>query len=763
MIGMHVLGFPRMGRNRELKWALESYWNGQSSVQHLLRTAQMLRAAAWDIQASAGCAMVTVGDFSLYDHVLDMSVRLGVVPERFGWNGGEVDLDTMFRMARGRSQPDDPKATAACAMTKWFDTNYHYIVPEFYPNQTFTLACRDLVAQVEEAVRLGYTAKVVLLGPVSYLWLGEMVSGGHRLALLPALLPIYRELLEKLAAAGAVWAQLDEPILVLDLPDAWRNALIRAYTTLRLNPLPILVASYFGPLADNLDTALALPVAGLHVDGVSDPEGLQAVARRLPSSAILSAGIIDGRNVWRADLGSILERLEPMAAALGDRLWLAPSCSLLHVPLDVTLEDHLDPEVRSWLAFAQQKLEELGVLRQALTQGPASAAEVLAECQRSLVSRRNSPRVRQPAVQRRVAAITPAMLQRVPAYPERAAAQRQALQLPVLPTTTIGSFPQTAEIRALRRDFTTGRIDQTTYEAGMKKAIAHTVAVQERLGLDVLVHGEAERNDMVEYFGEQLEGYVVTQQGWVQSYGSRCVKPPIIVGDVWRPAPMTVRWISYAQSLTTKPMKGMLTGPVTMLKWSFVRDDQPWETTAYQIALALRDEIADLEAAGVTIIQVDEPAFREALPLRHAQQEAYLRWATAAFRLATSGVAATTQIHTHMCYADFRSIIRAIAALDADVMTLEAARSQMKLLDAFARGQYPNAVGPGVYDIHSPNIPSVEEIVALLERAMAAIPVQRLWVNPDCGLKTRAWPEVEASLSHMVEAARRLRAKLAAP
>ncbi len=758
MILTHTLGFPRLGSKRELKWALERYWKGESDFAALADTAHELRARHWALQREAGLAFVTVGDFSLYDHVLDMSARLGVVPARFGWAGGEVDIDTYFRMARGRAPSGTP--TFACEMTKWFDTNYHYIVPELSPEQAFMLARADLFEQVEEAKALGHRIKAVLVGPLTWLWLAKAQGGFDKLPLLDRLLPVYGQILHQLAAQGVEWAQLDEPILSLDLPPAWQRAFERAYHVLQGARCKIMVANYFGRLEDNLLTAVRLPVAGLHIDAVSAPQELTRVADWLPAHMVLSVGCVDGRNVWRADLAATLDRLEPLRERLGERLWLAPSCSLLHVPIDLADEDRIEAEIRPWLAFARQKLEEVQLLAQGLEAGRAAIAAQLAENQAALAARRNSDRVRRPEVWERLARIGPHATQRASCYAKRAEKQRARFKLPPFPTTTIGSFPQTAAIRAARRDYKAGVLSESEYVAKMRAEIAHCVAVQERLGLDVLVHGEAERSDMVEYFAELLDGFATTGNGWVQSYGSRCVKPPIIYGDVARPHPMTVAWITYAQSLTSKPVKGMLTGPITLLKWSFVRDDQPWAVVARQIALALRDEIQDLEAAGISIIQVDEPAFREAMPLRTADRKAYLDWAVEAFRLATSDVRDDTQIHTHMCYSEFNDIIAAIAALDADVITIETARSNMELLQAFTDFDYPNEIGPGVYDIHSPNVPEVEAMERLLSQASARIPVERLWVNPDCGLKTRAWPETEAALANMVEAARRMRARL---
>jgi len=752
---IHTLGFPRMGAARELKWALESYWKGETGEQALLAAARTLRARHWAIQTEAGCAFVTVGDFSLYDHVLDMSARLGAVPARFGWTRKEVDLDTYFRMARGRA-PTGASAFA-CEMTKWFDTNYHYLVPELTHAQSFALSRFDLFDQVEEARSLGYKPKAVMVGPLTWLWLAKLKGEGDKLDLIERLLPVYGEILARLAAQGVEWVQVDEPILALDLPAAWRQAFERAYHVLQGARVKIVVATYFGGLEDNLMTAVNLPIAGLHVDAVNAPEELALVADWLPAHKILSAGVVDGRNVWRADLAAILDRLEPLKARLGERLWLAPSCSLLHVPVDLALESRLDSEIKGWLAFGRQKLDELAALGRALDMGRESIASELVENQALHAARRASPRVHRPEVTARLAKVSLDEAKRTSPYPVRAVKQQAHLKLPEFPTTTIGSFPQTAEIRAARRDFKAGWISQAEYEEKMRAEIRHCVEVQENLGLDVLVHGEAERNDMVEYFGEQLEGYAFTDHGWVQSYGSRCVKPPIIYGDVARPKAMTVAWSVYAQSLTSRPMKGMLSGPITMLKWTFVRDDQPLRDTALQIALALSDEILDLEAAGIKVIQVDEPTFREAMPLRLAKRKTYLSWAVGAFRLATSGVADNTQIHTHMCYSEFNDIIASIAELDADVITIETARSDMKLLDAFASFDYPNEIGPGVYDIHSPNVPEVDAMVKLMKKAIERIPAQRLWINPDCGLKTRGWPETEAALANMTAAARCLR------
>ncbi len=753
---IHNLGYPRIGAQRELKKALEAYWRGELDLGALEAAGRELRRRHWDEQRQAGLDFVPVGDFSFYDHVLDTTAMLGAVPPRFDWDGETVDLDTVFRMARGRAPTGAP--AAACEMTKWFDTNYHYQVPELRADMDFRLATTKLFDEVAEAQAAGHAVKPVLLGPLTWLWLGKCRGGEFdRLTLLDCLLPVYGEILQRLRDAGVAWVQIDEPILVLDLPADWRAAFESAYSRLQTPGLNKLLTTYFGALEDNLHLACSLPVEGLHVDLVRGPEQLPLVLDKLPAWKVLSLGVLDGRNVWRADPDRLLAMLAPVKERLGERLWLAPSCSLLHVPMDLAQETTLDDELKGWLAFARQKLDELCILRTALDEGEAAVATELTAARAAANGRRYSARIHRPAVRERLAAVTPPMQNRRSAFAQRYAAQQAWMQLPLLPTTTIGSFPQTAGIRATRRDWRRGELDDATYRARMRAEITEVVRRQEALGLDVLVHGEPERNDMVEYFGEQLEGFAFTANGWVQSYGSRCVKPPIIFGDVSRPGPMTVDWITYAQALTERPMKGMLTGPVTILNWSFVRDDQPRRDTCRQIALALRDEVRDLETAGIRVIQIDEAALREGLPLRRRDRDAYLDWAVEAFRLTAAGVDDATQIHTHMCYSEFNDIMPAIAAMDADVITIETSRSHMELLDAFRDFAYPNAIGPGVYDIHSPNVPSVESIVELLRRAAERIPVQRLWVNPDCGLKTRDWPEVEAALANMVAAARRLR------
>ena len=760
MTRIHNLGFPRIGPERELKFALEKHWKGLLTHAELEALGADLRRLNWQRQAALD--LVPVGDFSFYDQVLDASFLLGNLPERARASAHQSQpLDAYFRVARGRAAGDADGGVAAGEMTKWFDTNYHYIVPELSSQTTFRLDASRLLAQLAEARQEGVPAKPVIIGPVTYLWLGKTKDGSDRLALLPKLLPVYRELLATLAREGVVWVQIDEPALVTELEPAWQQAYRAAYESLRGAGSKLLLTTYFGRLADNLQLAAALPVDGIHLDAVSAPDEVDELLANLPEDRVLSLGVVSGRNIWKADLARTLALLEPIRHRLGERLWIAPSCSLLHVPVDLASEKKLDAELRSWLAFAQQKLEELNVIGKALNEGRAAVANALSENAQAVSSRRSSERVRDPQVQSAVERLSARHGQRQAPYAERAARQAQVFKLPRFPTTTIGSFPQTAQIRKARSDFRAGKLERAPYEVRMREEIAHAVRAQEELGLDVLVHGEAERNDMVEYFGEQLNGYAFSELGWVQSYGSRCVKPPILFGDISRPKPMTVGWTRYAQSLTQKPMKGMLTGPVTILNWSFVRDDQPRSVSCYQLALAIREEVRDLEQAGVGIIQIDEAALREGLPLRRSEWQQYLRWAVDSFRIAANGVANETQIHTHMCYSEFNDIIESIAAMDADVITIETSRSSMELLDAFDCFEYPSGIGPGVYDIHSPNVPTEAQIVDLMSKAAKRIPAERLWVNPDCGLKTRSWEEVLPALRNMVSAAKRLRATLA--
>ncbi|CAH0530325.1 5-methyltetrahydropteroyltriglutamate--homocysteine S-methyltransferase [Vibrio hippocampi] len=752
---IHNLGFPRIGAQRELKFALEKFWRGESNQTELQNQAQQLRKQHWQVQQSLD--FVPVGDFSLYDHVLDTSFLVGNVPERAQQLSGS-ELDNYFRVARGRSADDTPcQQIFAGEMTKWFDTNYHYIVPEVTADTPFSLNSDNLIAQIEQAEQLGVKAKPVIVGPLTYLALSKEKDASSRLELLQRLLPVYQQLLNQLSQKGVLWVQIDEPILVTELDSDWQNAFHTVYNALSACPINILLATYFGTLQQNRQLVAELPVAGFHLDAVRGRQEVEACVEQLSCHQVLSLGVIDGRNIWKTDLNAVLDWLEPISESLGDRLWLAPSCSLLHVPVDLNSEAKLDAEIVNWLAFAKQKLLELEVLGKALNQGRDSVVNALADNAAAIRSRQTSSRVHNPAVKQAVTEVTSNWGQRLSPYDQRIAQQHQKLDLPLYPTTTIGSFPQTPEIRKIRRAFKNQQISANEYTDKMRSEIEYAVREQEALDLDVLVHGEAERNDMVEYFGEQLDGYAFSQLGWVQSYGSRCVKPPILFGDISRPQPMTVAWTQYAQSITDKPMKGMLTGPVTILNWSFVRDDQPRRNSCLQLALAIRQEVQDLEAAGVNIIQIDEAALREGLPLRQSEWPSYLDWAVESYRVSANGVADTTQIHTHMCYSEFNDIIEAIAAMDADVITIETSRSDMELLDVFEQFDYPNEIGPGVYDIHSPNTPSVEQMVKLMEKAGQRIPAERLWVNPDCGLKTRQWSEVRPALSNMIDAAKQLR------
>ncbi|MFI5722054.1 5-methyltetrahydropteroyltriglutamate--homocysteine S-methyltransferase [Streptomyces cyaneofuscatus] len=756
-----VYGYPRQGQNRELKKAIEGYWKGRVAADTLRRTAAELRRGTWQQLAEAGVHEVPTGDFSYYDHVLDTSVMVGAVPERHREAVRTDALDGYFAMARGTQD------VAPLEMTKWFDTNYHYLVPELGPDTVFTADSAKQVAELKEALALGHTPRPVLVGPVTYLLLAKAAPGVaadfEPLTLLDRLLPVYAEVLADLRAAGAEWVQLDEPALVQDRTPAELNAAARAYRELGslTDRSKLLVASYFGRLGEALPVLAKSPVEGLALDftesGAANLADL-AAAGGLPGKRLV-AGVVNGRNIWINDYEKSLATLGTLLG-LADQVDVSASSSLLHVPLDAAAEHDIDPQVARWLAFARQKTQEIVVLARGLTAGTEAIAAEIAANRADLASRTDAVITRDPAVRARTAAITDADGRRSQPYAERTVAQRAHLGLPLLPTTTIGSFPQTTELRTARADLRAGRIDEAGYEERIKDEIREVLSFQEKAGIDVLVHGEPERNDMVQYFAEQLTGYLATQHGWVQSYGTRYVRPPVLAGDISRPEPMTVRWTAYAQSLTERPVKGMLTGPVTMLAWSFVRDDQPLGETARQVALALRDEVNDLEANGTSVIQVDEPALRETLPLRAAEHAAYLEWATESFRLATSGVRPDTQIHTHMCYAEFGDIVQAIDDLDADVISLEAARSHMQVARELAAHGYPREAGPGVYDIHSPRIPSTEEAAALLRKGLEAIPATRLWVNPDCGLKTRGWPETRTSLENLVAAAREIRAEL---
>jgi 5-methyltetrahydropteroyltriglutamate--homocysteine methyltransferase len=751
------LGFPRIGRRRELKTVLEQFWAGTVDESALHAEAARLRATHWQMQVGLGISHVPAGDFALYDLMLDTACMLGAIPPGYGWTDGPVSLATQFALARGTTgQP-------ALELTKWFDTNYHYLVPRLSPGQDFSLTQNKPLLHVREAQALSLRTRPVLIGPVTFLLLSKTTDGSDPLALLDGLLPVYAEILRQLADAGVPWVQIDEPALVLDLPDTARAAFQHAYETLARGPAPdILLASYFGSLGDNLATTLRLPVAGLHLDLVRGAAQLDATLDAARPEQFLSLGVVDGRNVWRNDLRATLALLRRVADRRGTRqLMLAPSCSLLHVPIDLAQETALDPRITQWLAFAAQKLNEVALLARGLDEGDDAIAAALARSDRAQDARQADAQVHRAAVATRLATITPEMERRANPFPTRRDRQRTRLSLPSFPTTTIGSFPQTAEVRRARAALTRGTITASDYDQAIALWIDDAVRWQEEVGLDVLVHGEFERNDMVKYFAEQLDGYAFTQHGWVQSYGSRCVAPPIIWGDISRPKPMTTRWAAYAQSRTTRPVKGMLTGPVTMLQWSFVRDDLPRATVCRQLALALRDEVADLEAAGIAVIQIDEPAFREGLPLRHADRGDYLGWAVACFRLASGGVRDDTAIHTHMCYAEFNDIMPAIAAMDADAISIETTRSRMELLEAFAAdgAGYPNEIGPGVWDIHSPRVPDAEEMLGLLRLARRRLADWQIWVNPDCGLKTRGWAEVKPAIAQLVTAAQRLRAE----
>ncbi len=762
-VSVATLGFPRIGLRRELKHALESYWAGKSSLADLQTTASGLRVANWARQKALGADILPSNDFSLYDHVLDTSALIGAIPPRYDWAGETVEPDLYFAMARGaQGGTSGPSAcghahdTTAQEMTKWFDTNYHFMVPELTAGQIFKIASTKIFDEFEEAKALGYQTRPVLLGPVSYLMLAKG-KAVEPLALLPQLLDTYAEILARLAKLGAEWVQIDEPCLVLDLSDEQRTAFARAYARLATRGPKLMLTTYFGGLGDNLGLVADLPVHGLHLDLVRAPEQLEPALAKLQPHVQLSLGVIDGRNIWRANLPDLHWRLKELAGTRD--LILAPSCSLLHTPVDLALETSLDPEITQWLSFAVQKIEELAALAKALNEGEDASFAAFSASRIAAVARQTSPKIHDPQVAARLASLDESATNRTSPFAARRDAQQKRLALPAFPTTTIGSFPQTPEVRKARAAHIRGEIDDAAYHRYLRVETRAAVKWQEEIGLDVLVHGEFERNDMVQYFGEQLAGFAFTRAGWVQSYGSRCVRPPILYGDVSRPEPMTVGWWRYAQDQTGRPMKGMLTGPVTILNWSFVRDDQPRETSCRQIALAIRDEVQDLEAAGAAIIQIDEAALREGLPLRRSEWQHYLDWAVESFRITSSGVRDDTQIHTHMCYSEFNDIIRAIGTMDADVISIETARSQMELLDAFASYAYPNEVGPGVYDIHSPRIPAEREMTDLLTLAGKHLPPQQIWVNPDCGLKTRKWDEVRPALVAMVAAAQAMRTK----
>jgi 5-methyltetrahydropteroyltriglutamate--homocysteine methyltransferase len=759
----HNLGYPRIGSQRELKKACEAYWSGKISQEELLQTAQTIRQKNWQTQQEAGIHLIPVNDFSFYDQVLDMSFLLGVIPKRHqALAQAKSPLDLYFAMARGYQQ--EGFDVTAMEMTKWFDTNYHYIVPEFTKNQTFQLFGNKVFEEFAEAKALGINAKPVLIGAVSYLLLGKEKGKEtfDRIDLIDQLLPVYIQILQKLATQGATWVQIDEPYLAMDLTDKERQIFKSVYAEIRrqVPELKIILANYFDCYGDNLETALSLPVEVLHLDLVRCPSQLDDILNYTSlGSYTLSLGVVDGRNIWKNDFQQSFSIIHKAIEKIGsERVWLAPSCSLLHCPIDLDFEQKLNPEIKQWLAFAKQKLVEVSILTR-LAQGENTPELEKAQQENALAheNRKTSPLIHNPQVKERLAKIEQKDFERKADFATRQKIQKEQFNLPLFPTTTIGSFPQTPEIRQLRAKLKKGELTQAQYEAEIEKATIEVIRWQEEIGIDVLVHGEYERNDMVEYFGELLDGFAFTENGWVQSYGSRCVKPPIIFGDVQRSQDLTVRWSSFAQQQTQKLMKGMLTGPVTILQWSFVRNDQARSQTTYQIALAIRDEVVALEKAGIKIIQIDEPAIREGLPLRKKDWANYLEWAVNAFRLASSGVRNETQIHTHMCYSEFNDIIENIAQMDADVITIETSRSEMELLEAFTDFKYPNEIGPGVYDIHSPRVPKVEEMVYLLKKAKDVLPLENIWVNPDCGLKTRKWEETKVALQNMVQAAKKLR------
>lgn len=756
------LGFPRIGAKRELKKAVESYWKGNSNAEELLSVAASIRKTNWEIQQKAGIDLIPSNDFSLYDQMLDMIALLGAVPERYGFSGGNVDMSTYFAMARGKQ--DQGVDVKAMEMTKWFDTNYHFIVPELQQDQSFALASTKIFDEYEEAKRLGIETKPVIIGPVTFLLLSKMKdSNADALSLLPKLLPLYEEIIGKLSQLGAEWIQIDEPYLTLDLSDQAKQAYQHAYQSIgeTANDLDIklFLATYFEALDDNVDLAVSLPVNTLHIDLKRGQKSLDAVLKKAPESLNISLGLVDGRNIWINDFDASIQLIKQAQSLISnDRLIIAPSCSLLHSPVDLDSEEKLDSEIKNWLAFATQKIDEITAL-QAIATGETPAS--LEQNRAAIAARKSSAKVHDEAVKNRAASVTEAMTNRKSDFAARSVQQAKEISLPLLPTTTIGSFPQTKEVRAQRAKFKKGELSAESYQQFLEEETTRCIRQQEAIDIDVLVHGEFERNDMVEYFGEQLNGFTFSQFGWVQSYGSRCVKPPIIFGDVSRPAPMTVNWATYAQSQTDRLMKGMLTGPVTILQWSFVRDDQPRSQTCKQIALAIRDEVQDLEKAGIKIIQIDEAALREGLPLRQKDWKHYLDWAVESFRISASGVEDKTQIHTHMCYSEFNDIIEAVANMDADVISIETSRSQMELLDAFVDFKYPNDIGPGVYDIHSPRVPTQNEMKDLLQKALKVLSPEQVWSNPDCGLKTRGWEETSSALKAMVAATKEVRDELA--
>jgi 5-methyltetrahydropteroyltriglutamate--homocysteine methyltransferase len=754
------LGYPRVGTHRELKKACEQYWAGKTGREELFSVARKLREQHWKLQQEAGIDLIPCNDFSFYDQVLDTSLMLGAIPKRYTGvltqNEKNTETDLYFAMARGYQK--DGLDITAMEMTKWFDTNYHYIVPEFTADQQFRIFSEKVFEEFNLAKQVtGSIPKPVLIGPVSYLLLGkEKEAGFDKIELIKKVVPVYIEILKRLKSQGAIWVQFDEPFLTLDLGQKEKEAYTYAYQEIKKQcpELKTLLTTYFESLHDNTSLAVKLPVSALHIDLARAPDQLNTILTLMPERLSLSLGVIDGRNIWKNDYIRSLAHIKKAIAVIGqERVMIASSCSLLHVPFDLDIEKDIQPEVKNWMAFAKQKLNEVNELSKIIE----GDNDLLINNLKAISSRNLSKLIHKPEIKKRALAITNADANRTSKFAVRQKVQREKFNLPLFPTTTIGSFPQTDDIRQLRGRLKKGELTTAQYDIEIAKATISAIRWQEEIGIDVLVHGEFERNDMVEYFGEQLDGFLFTKNGWVQSYGSRCVKPPVIYGDVHRPKDMTVRWSSFAQANTNKLMKGMLTGPVTILQWSFVRDDQPRSETTFQIALAIRDEVLALEKAGIKVIQIDEPAIREGLPLRKADHAKYLDWAVKAFRISAAGVKDETQIHTHMCYSEFNDIIKHIADMDADVITIETSRSQMELLEAFSDFKYPAEIGPGVYDIHSPRVPGVSEMVNLLEKAAAFLPAENIWVNPDCGLKTRKWPETQAALENMVKAAKAAR------
>ncbi len=764
MLKTSSLGFPRIGSDRQLKKATEGYWKGSTSWEQLQAVASEIKNNNWQLQQSAGINFIASNDFSFYDHILDNIVLFGAIPDRFKKVFGEnhQGLDLYFAMARGLQKSGID--ITALEMTKWFDTNYHYLVAEFSANQQFSLNAQKICQDFLEAKQIGVQTRPVIIGPVSFLLLGKSIDNSNKLNLLPKLLPVYADLLAKLQEIGVSDVQIDEPFLATDISKDSINAYLQAYAYLKKHcgSLHLHLTTYFESLLDNTQLAFDLQTHSVHIDLVRGEDQLDACLQAIQDGQILSLGLVDGRNIWINNLEQSIEITKKAIQVLGEnRVIVSSSCSLLHSPISLTNETSLDSEVKTWLAFAEEKLQEISIIAGAINNNLSEKQQqILQNNKIAIANKKTSAKIHNQQVKQRVSQIDTALLNRKSNFSTRSKLQQNHLNLPLLPTTTIGSFPQTKEVRENRANFKANKINQDQYNSFIKQQIANSVAWQEQIGLDVLVHGEFERNDMVEYFGEQLSGFCFTKNGWVQSYGTRCVKPPIIFGDVFRSSPMTVEWAKYAQSLTKKIVKGMLTGPITILQWSFVRNDQPRSQTANQIALAIRDEVLDLEKAGIQIIQIDEAALREGLPIRQSKQQQYLQWAVDAFRISASGVEDKTQIHTHMCYSEFNDIIQAIADMDADVISIETSRSQMELLNAFVNFKYPNEIGPGVYDIHSPRVPSVKEMEDLLYKALNVLKPEQIWVNPDCGLKTRDWPETKQALEFMVSATKNIRANL---